>query len=61
MFKGNNDLVINQATMLEIVQAWLNKYIITNTPVAIGIKYSHSDYTFTINVKETVDANNQTN
>ena len=35
--KGNNELILNEATMIEIVQAWLNANMLGEVPSVTGV------------------------
>ena len=40
--KGSNDLILNEATMIEAVQFWLDSMIVPPAPQVTGVK-SHTE------------------
>ena len=47
--KGNNEFRFNQATMIEIVQKWIDSHI-SDTPKVTAISYNSNSMEFTIMV-----------
>jgi len=39
--KGNNELILNEATMIEIVQAWLNANMLGDVPLVSAVVASN--------------------
>lgn len=52
--KGNNELHLNEATMIEAVQYWLNSRFVNAAPVVHGISGGKDSYSkiFVVSVKE---------
>jgi hypothetical protein len=40
--KGNNELILNEATMIEIVQAWLNANMLGDVPSVTGVNVANN-------------------
>jgi len=50
--KGNNKFIFNEATMIEVVQAWLNANMLGNVPTITSVCYSNDvKNSFEISVK----------
>lgn len=54
--KGNNELHLNTATMIEALQYWLDHVMLQNTPTVTGVKSeSGSHGIFIVNVSGEAD------
>lgn len=54
--KGNNELVLNEATMIVAIQEYINKRITLDTPKVLGIKARND--VFTISLGEQANGQN---
>ena len=43
--KGNNELILNEATMIVAVQEYINKRITVETPLVTGIRFRNDVFT----------------
>lgn len=49
--RGNNDLILNEATIKEAMQEYLDKRMGEFAPQVTGVKYNNKyDYAFTVSV-----------
>jgi len=50
--KGSNDLILNEATMIEAVQFWLDSKMVPQAPKVTGVKAKDDGYskTFTVSI-----------
>lgn len=54
--KGHNELRMNEATMIEVVQEWLDRQLPAGAPTVTSVKGgSGHDYTFTITMDSSAD------
>lgn len=51
--KGNNKLILNEATMIEAVQCWLNKLMLS-PPRVSGVRETkeHNGHSFEVQISE---------
>jgi hypothetical protein len=54
--KGNNELILNEATMIEAVQFWLDSRMTPLAPKVMGIKLKSDGYVKTFEVALDADA-----
>lgn len=54
--KGNNELILNQATMIEAVQQYLNTQMVAAAPTVVSVSFTASTYgdgqTFSVQVTD---------
>ena len=50
--KGTNEFRLNEATMIEIVQGWLDATIKGAVPKVESVKHLHTEHSFVIRMKE---------
>ena len=51
--KGSNELRINEATMIEIVQQWMDRIVLNNTSDVVGVgQIDDQNGTFQIELAE---------
>jgi len=53
---GSNDLILNEATMIEALQFWLDSEMAQPTPKVTGVKSKESGYGSTFTVSLDADA-----
>lgn len=55
--KGNNELKLNEATMIEVVQEWLDRQLPGGAPTVTSVKGGSNNYdlTFTVSVSSEAD------
>ena len=41
--KGKNEMLLNEATMIEITQQWLDRQLTGNAPVVTSVKHEGGD------------------
>lgn len=54
--KGNNELILNEATMIEAVQFWLDSKMVARAPKVTGISAKNEGYNQTFAVSLDADA-----
>lgn len=54
--KGNNELKLNEATMIEVVQEWIDRQLPGGAPTVTSVKGSSSGYDLTFTVSLSSDA-----
>lgn len=54
--KGNNELKLNEATMMEVVQEWLDRQLPAGAPTVTSVKGGSSNYDLTFTVGLTTEA-----
>lgn len=54
--KGKNDLILNEATIIEAVQFWLDSKMVKNTPTVTSVKSAKDGYSMTFIVSLDADA-----
>ena len=52
--KGNNEIRLNESTMVEVVQQWLNREMPNNTPKVTSVTSDNDNYApgFTVKVSD---------
>lgn len=55
--KGNNELKLNEATMMEVVQEWLDRQLPGGAPTVTSVKGGNGQYdlTFTVTMDSSAD------
>ena len=54
--KGTNDLILNEATMIEAVQFWLDSKLVHQAPKVTNVKAVKDSYSSTFEVTLDADA-----
>jgi hypothetical protein len=54
--KGLNDLILNEATMIEAVQFWLDSKMVLLAPKVVGVKVNSDSYSLAFRVSLDADA-----
>ena len=52
MFRGNNKITVNEATMIDICQAWIEKHISGKAPAVVSVSYDASTNNFKIGLND---------
>ncbi|MCR4319764.1 MAG: hypothetical protein NUV74_05435 [Candidatus Brocadiaceae bacterium] len=54
--KGSNDLILNEATMIEAIQFWLDSRMVPPVPKVTGVKAKADGYSSTFTIALNADA-----
>ena len=54
--KGNNELILNEATMIEAVQFWLDSRMVQMAPKVTGVNSKNEGYSKTFEIALDADA-----
>lgn len=54
--KGNNELKLNEATMIEVVQEWLDRQLPAGAPTITSVKGGGNQYDLTFTVMMSSEA-----
>ena len=54
--KGSNDLILNEATMIEAMQFWLDSRMVPPSPKVTGVKAKVDGYSSTFTIALNADA-----
>lgn len=58
--KGTNELILNEATVIEALQLWLDSQMVPKAPVVTGVKLKSDGYAKTFEVALDADVDRST-